>query len=270
MLKKRNLLILLFLLQNTIVLSAQNHKDSVSYMNLFKKYEQEKQGEEYALKALSDSLSNKYDLHLLQNEIEEKILKKDKLLMYVYSLFFVFMLFNIFLAINIKLRKKLKTEYKILKKMIEKTRVFYNEIDQKQKEIMEDMDKAYKEKYKEEFFVLSIQKIVLEAIENKKTIPPQEFFAEKMGMSAKQLRSILQNTAWENFNGLINKIRIEYVIEEIGKNPDINLTQLAKDLFISYNTLKVNFKKYLDISPSSFREIVREEKKLNKEEGKEN
>lgn len=150
---------------------------------------------------------------------------------------------------------------------MEKARVFYNEIDQKQKEIIRELDKTYKEKHKEDFFVFSIQKIVLEAIENKKTIPPQEFFAEKMGMSAKQLRGTLQNTAWKNFNGLINKIRMEYVIDQMGKDPNINLTHLAKDLFISYNTLKVNFKKHLDISISDFREIVRQEKKLN-ERGK--
>lgn len=267
MLRKVSLFILLFCSQTIHFLYAQENEDSVIYKQVLKKYEQTKYEEEHSLEVLSDSLLKQYNLHLLQNETEERQLRIHRSLYLTFAVFIFLILSISFYLHHTKLQKKLNQEYKKLTKLVEKTKKFYSEIDLKEKEMIENINKEHQEKHREEYFAITIEKKLLNLLEQKVHIPPQEYFAQEMGMSTKQLRTYLQNTAWKSFNGLINKTRMEHVIEELNKNPDVNLSDLAKDLYISYNTLKINFKKYLDINISDFREIVKQEKKLNKEKG---
>jgi AraC-like DNA-binding protein len=83
--------------------------------------------------------------------------------------------------------------------------------------------------------------------------------AAKLGTNSTTLSAAINASANNNFNSVINKLRVEYVCHQIlnqlnaPADPKSSLTQLASDAgFNSKNSFNRNFKKFVGVSPTHF------------------
>ncbi len=240
---------------------SQHQKDSVAYVNYKNAYLAEQNKEKQELVSLTDSLIQRYNLHLLQDEIyntaliTEKNQTLNKILM-----FCILGVLIIYLYIR-KQGKQLQQEYKNSLLLMYKAQDFYAALKKIEESMIEEKMLSHKKKSSSKTTLMSIKTHLYGLLENKKPIPTQKDFALQMGLDAVKLRKIIQESSWKSFNNLINEIRIEYAVTYIHKNPNINLKTLAQLLLISYNTFKTHFIKYVGIPPLTYKKMVQKGKK---------
>lgn len=232
---------------------TKHYKDSVAYTKLARDYSQTKEKHTKEIELLADSLASNYKTHLLQAKIHRKNIKINRGIIALTLVVVVLLLcFLLYIRIN-KIRKQLKKEYSKAKLLTKQSQQFYQKMIQKQKRSIQ------KEKEKNrEVNALTIQTYLVDLLENKQPIPTQEILAKEINISSNKLRNIIvQNTKWNSFNHFIGEMRVKHAVNQIHKNPNINLLELSKSLFISYNTFKLHFTKYMGVSPKVYKKIGR-------------
>ncbi|MDC0602197.1 helix-turn-helix domain-containing protein [Aliiglaciecola sp.] len=78
--------------------------------------------------------------------------------------------------------------------------------------------------------------------------------AQRLGTDTKTLSYIIRAGRQENFNAVINRLRIEYVCDVLGQKEDLpNLVDLASDAgFHSQRSFKRNFKRFTGVEPEQY------------------
>lgn len=91
--------------------------------------------------------------------------------------------------------------------------------------------------------------------------------ASQLNTNTKYLSKILSDYKQKNFNFYVNELRINYIINKLKTDPqylNFKVSYLAEECgFASHNSFTFAFKKHIGMSPITFIDFIKEDKKNN-------
>lgn len=194
-----------------------------------------------------DELSTQYevDRHIAEKK-RERELRKTQLIWFLVAFSLLSLLLTVYIRYSHKLKLKNRRLYNQIQENLEREKKVkkLTEITPKEEDTISNelFDKLVKLLNKDLLFT----KIDLD----------RRSLAERLSTNERYLTQAIQDGGEHSLSSYLSKLRLQYALEVLNNQPDINLEELAlKSGHGSYSAFFRSFSRHYGISPSEFRKL---------------